>query len=82
METILAIVTALGLYSQTFVVIDLETETDTVVCMDATENLWEFQGIEDWQKGDIVSAIMTDNGTPDDVTDDEFVSIRYSGYIY
>ena len=34
----------------------------------------------DWSKGDIVSAIFSDNGTPT-VTDDEILSVRYSGYV-
>ena len=84
METILAIIVALGLYSQTFVVTDV-TETETgyiVICEDFTENIWEFTAEDgDWDKGDLVSAIMTDNGTPDYIYDDEFITVRYSGYI-
>ncbi len=34
----------------------------------------------DWNRGEIVSAIFYDNGTPE-VTDDEIISCRYSGWI-
>lgn len=34
---------------------------------------------EDWDKGDLVSAIFDDNGTPDDIRDDAIVQARFSG---
>ena len=35
---------------------------------------------EDWDVGDLASMIMYDNGTPNDITDDAIVSVRYAGY--
>ena len=35
---------------------------------------------EDWEEGDLVSVIFDDNGTPDDIRDDEIVEARFSGY--
>ena len=68
------------IYPRTFMVVNLESETDTVVCIDAVGMEWAFEGIEDWEIGDLVSAIMNDNGT-ENITDDYFTEIRYAGYI-
>ena len=79
--SLLAIIVALGLYSNTFIVTETVTETDTVVCTDLNGNQFSFTSIEDWQKGDIISAIMCNNGTTETIYDDYFVSVTYSGYI-
>ena len=57
---------------------EIEPETDTVICEDSTGNIWDFQGIEDYEIGDQVSCILTDNGTPT-IYDDEILSVRYTG---
>lgn len=36
---------------------------------------------EDWSEGDIVAAIMSDNGTPE-TNDDIIIQTRYSGWVY
>ena len=41
-----------------------------------------FKGIEDWAEGDIVSAIMSDNCTPESIYDDIVVQTRYCGWVY
>lgn len=40
-------------------------------------NVWCFIGIEDWAIGDRCAMVMNDNGTPDDLTDDMIVAVRY-----
>ena len=67
------------LYPMTTIVVDLDHENDVVTCKDFNGYLWQFEGCEDWQEGDICSMIMSDNGTPK-IFDDEIVSIKYDGY--
>lgn len=67
-------------YPRAMVVTQLEKETDTVICVDGVGLEWEFNEIDDWEVGDVVAAIMCDNGTPE-IYDDYFVEIRFSGYI-
>jgi hypothetical protein len=64
----------------TGIVVELETETDSVVFEDFNGNLWAFEGIEDWFVGDTVAAVMADHGTRT-IHDDEIVSVKYCGYI-
>lgn len=94
MITILALISAIVLsmgdkdisnvnvYPQTFAVVEVDTTTDTVTCVDTCGNEWAFYGVEDWRRGDLVSAIMTDMGTPDYIYDDDFISVKYSGYCH
>ena len=71
-----------NIYPQTFAVVEVDAENDLVVCVDTCGNEWAFDGAEDWQRGDMVSAIMSDMGTSDYIYDDEFVSVKYSGYFH
>jgi len=66
-------------YPMTARVIDLNRDTDTVTVETSTGFTYAFYGCEDYLIGDCVSAIMTDKGTPE-ITDDEFVTVRYSGW--
>jgi hypothetical protein len=67
------------LYPMTTKVVKLDHENDVVTCEDFNGFLWQFEGCEDWQEGDICSMIMNDNGTSK-IFDDEIVSIKYDGY--
>lgn len=81
-KLILASALIFNLYPQTFVVGGVDYDTDIVTIVDSNNNEFEFFGCEDWQEGDIVSAIMNDNGTPNDITDDIIVKTKYSGWVY
>ncbi len=70
----------LSLYPKTMIVTEINTTEDYVVCEDYTGNLWSFDGVEDWQEGDICSAIMWGKGTAE-VIDDEIVMARYNGNV-
>ena len=67
-------------YPMTTIVVNLDHEKDVVTCKDFNGFLWQFEGCEDWQEGDICSMIMNDNGTPK-IFDDEIISVRYDGWI-
>ena len=68
----------LCMYPKTMTVVKVDCARDTVTCEDCNGNLWQFEGVEDWQRGDIVSAIMYGNET-EIIYDDEIVSVRYGG---
>lgn len=52
---------------------------DTVTLSTATGHLYEMKGAEDYEPGDMVSAIMFTNATPR-ITDDVIITARYSGF--
>ena len=68
-------------YPKTFVVSACDLDNDKVFLVDANGNEWAISGIEDWTEGDVASAIMSDNGTPE-IYDDAIIEIRYSGYLW
>ena len=67
------------IYPGVFCVLSVDQDTDTMMLIDANENLWEVSGVEDYDEGDCVGAIMDDNGT-EDIADDMILSIRYCGW--
>ena len=67
-------------YASTTVVVDINYDTDTVVCEDSAGYVWEFYGAENWCIGDVCSMVMCDNGTPS-ILDDTIESVRYSDYV-
>ena len=69
-----------GYYPLTAVVVDLDYNEDILVLEDGAELVWEFEGIEDFEIGDIVSLLMWDNNTPDSIYDDVILLVYYSGF--
>lgn len=67
------------LYPRAFVIRELDYARDMVIVTDAVGMEWEFSEIDDWQIGDMVVAIMSDNGT-NIMSDDYFVEIGWAGY--
>ena len=66
-------------YAKTAIVVELDYDSDIVVCSDGAENLWAFYGIEDWQINDFVSLLMDDNGTPEMIYDDIIIEATFAG---
>lgn len=56
----------------------IDAENDIVTLEDGSGNLWAFEGVEDWERGDVCACIMGDNGT-ENISDDRIVSVRYCG---
>ena len=77
---ILALILAANIYPLSGKVVELNTIEDTVTFETESGMLYGFYGVEDWMIGDHVAAIMYDNETPNDVTDDEILTVRYTGY--
>lgn len=67
-------------YPRAFVVSEVDYDRDVVVVTDAVGFEWEFSECDDWEKGDMVVAIMDSKGT-ETIFDDSFVTIRFAGYI-
>lgn len=77
----------LGIQSETeiyypLLMVATEVNAENIVTAEDREgNLWEFES-DDAFTGDLYMCIMTDNGTPEDITDDEIVTLRYAGDIF
>lgn len=76
---LIALVAALGLYSMTAKVTDVNRTNDIVTVETATGYQYQFTGCEDWCEGDFITAIMWKNGT-NNITDDALVTWQYSGW--
>lgn len=75
---LMGIVACAETYPTTFVVINTH---DNIVSMENYNgDVWEWEGVEDWTYGDIVSVIMDDNNTAI-IYDDTIIMMRYSGTI-
>lgn len=74
-------VDSVKIYPQTFAVVEVDADKDIVTVVDTTGNEWAFDGAEDWRRGDLVSAIMSDMGTTS-IYDDEFISVKYAGFAH
>ena len=70
---------ASALYPRGGTIVSIDDHNDVVTWKDCAGLYWSFYGVEDWMVGDYVSAIMDQNGTPHDITDDVIVDIRYAG---
>ena len=60
------------------IVIEVNYEYNYIAIEDFTGNVWEWEGVEDWQEGDIAAMIMDDNGT-ESIFDDIILDIQYCG---
>lgn len=65
-------------YPDTYIITQINRSDDIVTMSDAEGNLFEFEGCEDWSKGDVVSAIMYNSQT-EEIYDDVVIKVRYAG---
>lgn len=68
------------IYPAVGVVTDLDCEHDLVIFEDYNQNLWIFEGIEDWDIGDIGALLMDDMET-ESIYDDMILLVRYAGFM-
>lgn len=78
LAAIAAVAMAGLIYPQTYIVTDVNYETDVVEITSPTGYTYEFTGTEDWVVGELCSCIMYSNGTTN-ITDDVIISCRYAG---
>lgn len=76
---LVALIASLGIYPTTGTVTEVDRESDTVTFTTTTGFSFAFKGCEDWASNDMVSAILWDAGTKNDIRDDVILSARYSG---
>lgn len=69
-----------SVYATTMTVESVNEQTDIVTLVDFNGFIWQIQGVEDWQEGDIASCLMHSKGTPE-IIDDVILKVQYSGYI-
>lgn len=67
-----------GTYVLRAQVVGVDKEKDVVACVDATGNVWEFYGVEDWREGDFATMTMNTCGTAN-IFDDKIVKVEYNG---
>lgn len=79
--TLLTITANAENYPTIFKVTEIDELNDMLYLTDFCGNLWLTTGIEDYEIGDIVAAIMDDNDTDGTIYDDIIVTMRYCGYI-
>lgn len=68
------------IYVRTMEVVELNRESDIVICVDAVGFEWEFYGCEDYATGDLVACLMDTMGTEDTILDDVILDSYYTGY--
>lgn len=66
-------------YPATLIVTRVDEKSGTVSAATVTGIEYHFPGTEDWEIGDLCSAFMNENGTPETVLDDVVISCRYAG---
>lgn len=69
-----------NIYPMTGIVTEINYSEDYITLTDSNGNNWEWTGIEDWMEGDVVSCLMSDNSTADNIYDDEILTIQFSGF--
>lgn len=72
---------ASNLYAEAGIVTELDYAADMVTFMDARGMCWSFYGVEDWQVGDLLCAILYDAGTIDPL-DDAVIGATYHARDY
>lgn len=76
---LLALVLSMGIYPAAGTVIQTDRAAGLVTVQTACGHVWQFEGVEDWNPGDGCALLMSNNGTPDSVTDDVIINARYTG---
>lgn len=66
-------------YPAAGVVVGFEPESDIVLVEESNGTIWAFEGIEDWQLGDLAALLMDDSGT-ELIFDDQIVLAHYTGF--
>ena len=77
---LLASCSSVEVYAKNARVVELDRISDSVIVEDSNGELWEFEGCEDWQEGDGAALLMSDNGTPFSIYDDEIISVQYQRF--
>lgn len=66
-------------YPKTTICLAVDRQTDIVTVADCNGTEWQFRGCQDFEEGDLIALIMSDNGTPETIWDDTVLTTKYSG---
>lgn len=67
-----------NIYPAVFEVVEINESEDIIYLVDVNGNEWIYEGVEDWQVGDIATAIMNNNNT-EIIYDDDIIQLQYVG---
>lgn len=67
-------------YALVGVVVELDARENIVYIEDFNDNIWCFEGCEDWAIGDIAGMVMDTMGT-ESIYDDVIVNVTYNGWL-
>ena len=62
-------------------IVEIDPLEDCVVCEDTNGEAWEFYGADDFQQGEFVLLLMTDEAT-ETIYDDEVLDVRLDPFAY
>ena len=68
-----------NLYAKTVICTGVYPATDTVLSVDCNGTRWSFSGVQDFEEGDLIALVMSDNGTPETIYDDPVLCATYAG---
>ena len=75
---VIALINSGIFYPDTYIITEINRTDDIVTMSDTNGNLFQFEGCEDWSKGDLVSAIMYNSQT-EEIYDDVIIKVKYAG---
>lgn len=78
-KILMALLLGYNVYPTTAKIVEFDDKSNAVICESATEIQYKFYGIEDYEIGDCVSMIVSDNGT-ENTNDDIVLVSRYSSW--
>lgn len=65
-----------NIYPLLTTVTEINKDKDIVTVEDNNGFIWQFKGVDDWEKGDLCNCLMDSQGT-EKVFDDEIITTRY-----
>lgn len=66
-------------YAKSARVIEIDRVADVVTFEDCTGNLWDWEGVEDWEVDDFAALLMNSKGTAS-IYDDEIISAKFENW--
>ena len=62
-------------------VVEIDPLEDSVVCEDINDEAWEFYGADNFQQGEFILLLMSDEAT-ETIYDDEVLDVRLDPFAY
>lgn len=68
--------TKANIYPLLTTVTEVDKDKDLVTVEDNSGFIWQFEGVDDWEEGDLCNCLMDSRGT-EKIFDDEIIMTRY-----